>query len=351
MTVPVAFAAGSGRLLPIADGQAAAAWPQPLLLPTIVRQSGTPAETFGPTAYTALAATVARTPDERTPDERISAAAAQDPAVLNTASDIIDDVYAFTRYWANYVSLELGPWLINWIPFGYLISDQILIWYPNFVLPVVDSFVYDFLDPVVNDPLNLAVWAEGISTIVDTAVTGVRNGITAEIQYILDFGWFPFPLPPLPSFPLPATSLAGEEAAEAAVERATVDSDASAAESDVASPADDVRSDDGSATPADGLTHEESPGSADDADETDETAPDPVDDVSGDVVDGTVVDEGDEGYEGDADVVEEAVEADVTTDADTGADAAADGDHVEPASGDAPADSDGGTAASGSETD
>lgn len=350
MTVPVSFAAGSGRLLPIADGQAAAAWPQPLLLPTIARQSGTPAETFGPTAYTALAATVARTPDERTPDERISAAAAQDPAVLNTASDIIDDVYAFTRYWANYVSLELGPWLINWIPFGYLISDQILIWYPNFVLPVVDSFVYDFLDPVVNDPLNLAVWAEGISTIVDTAVTGVRNGITAEIQYILDFGWFPFPLPPLPSFPLPAASLAGEEPAEAAVQRATVDSDASAAESDMASAAAVVEPDDESATQADGLTHEQSPGSADDADET---APDAADDASDgtdgtDGTDETVVDEGDEG---DADVVEEAVEDDDTTDAGTGADAAADGDHAEPASGDAPADSDSSAATSGSETD
>ena len=147
----------------------------------------------------------------------------EDPAVLNAASDIINDVYAVTRYWANYVSLELGPWLINWVPFGYLISDQIYIWYPDFVLPVVDSFVYDFLDPVVNNPLDLGVWVTGIGDIINTAVTGVYNGIVSEIQYVLDFGWFPIPLPPLPDFPLPfaadsteaAVTLAASEAAPA----------------------------------------------------------------------------------------------------------------------------------------
>ncbi|ANI40740.1 hypothetical protein [Mycolicibacterium vaccae] len=141
------------------------------------------------------------------------------PVALNAASDLIDRVYSISRYWANYVSLDLGPWLINWIPFGYLISDQILIWYPNFVLPVVDSFVYDFLDPVVNDPLNLNVWLDGLGDIVNTALTGVYNGIVSEVRYVLDFGWFPIPLPPLPSFPLPSASVsaAGVEALSSSV--------------------------------------------------------------------------------------------------------------------------------------
>ncbi len=137
------------------------------------------------------------------PGDPAAALAIEDPAPLNAASDLIDGVYSFTRYWANYVSLELGPWLINWIPFGYLISDQIYIWYPDFVLPVVDSFVYDFLDPVVNNPLDLGVWIDGIGDIINTAVTGVYNGIVSEIDYVLSFGWFPIPLPPLPDFPLP----------------------------------------------------------------------------------------------------------------------------------------------------
>ncbi|QZT55040.1 hypothetical protein [Mycolicibacterium austroafricanum] len=160
--------------------------------------------------------------------------ALDEPVVQNAASDLIDTVYSISRYWANYVSLDLGPWLINWIPFGYLISDQIYIWYPDFVLPVVDSFVYDFLDPVVNDPLNLNVWLDGIGDIINTALTGVFNGVVGEIQYALSFDWFPIPLPPLPPFPpLPifdaagATStevtLASSETDEAAVE--TTDTD------------------------------------------------------------------------------------------------------------------------------
>ncbi|QZY44411.1 MULTISPECIES: hypothetical protein [Mycolicibacterium] len=160
--------------------------------------------------------------------------ALDEPVVQNAASDLIDTVYSISRYWANYVSLDLGPWLINWIPFGYLISDQIYIWYPDFVLPVVDSFVYDFLDPVVNDPLNLNVWLDGIGDIINTALTGVYNGVVGEIQYALSFDWFPIPLPPLPPFPpLPifdaagATStevtLASSETDEAAVE--TTDTD------------------------------------------------------------------------------------------------------------------------------
>ena len=179
-----------------------------------------------------------------------------DPVVLNAASDIINDVYAVTRYWANYVSLELGPWLINWVPFGYLISDQIYIWYPDFVLPVVDSFVYDFLDPVVNNPLDLGVWVTGIGDIINTAVTGVYNGIVSEIQYVLDFGWFPIPLPPLPDFPLPfaadsteaAVTLAASEAdpaTEAAADTqatettpATETTDAAGATEDTGAPAD-----------------------------------------------------------------------------------------------------------------
>ncbi|MDW5614546.1 hypothetical protein [Mycolicibacterium sp. D5.8-2] len=175
--------------------------------------------------------------------------ALDEPVVQNAASDLIDTVYSISRYWANYVSLDLGPWLINWIPFGYLISDQIYIWYPDFVLPVVDSFVYDFLDPVVNDPLNLNVWLDGIGDIINTALTGVYNGVVGEIQYALSFDWFPIPLPPLPPFPpLPifdaagATStevtLASSETDEAAVE--TTDTDTDGTDAATGNPVDDA---------------------------------------------------------------------------------------------------------------
>ncbi|MGB3353771.1 MAG: hypothetical protein WBB00_13480 [Mycobacterium sp.] len=176
---------------------------------------------------------------EQSPQGRAAITTLEEPVALNAASDLIDGVYSFTRYWANYVSLELGPWLINWIPFGYLISDQIYIWYPNFVLPTVDSFVYDFLDPVVNNPLNLAVWLDGIGDIINTAVTGVVDGIVAEIDYVLDFGWFPFPLPPLPDLPLLGPASDSTTAAAALVSSETTEASVTD-ESPVGAPAEEA---------------------------------------------------------------------------------------------------------------
>ncbi len=148
----------------------------------------------------------------------VGAAAAVQP--YNTASNVINAVYGVSRYWANYVSLELGPWLIGWIPFGYLINDQIYIWYPTFVLPVVDSFVYDFLDPVVNDPLNPTVWANGLSAIANTAWNGVVSGVGQEIDYLLSLRWLPFPIPPLPPLPFAA---AQQQTATLAADLATTE--------------------------------------------------------------------------------------------------------------------------------
>ncbi len=146
---------------------------------------------------------------------------AVDVEPMNAASNIIDAVYSVSRFWANYMSLDLGPWLINWIPFGYLISDQIYIWYPTFVLPVVDSFVYQFLDPVVNNPLDLETWWNGLVAIADTAINGVVSGISQEIDYLFSLSWLPFPLPPLPWNALAAVA-AADTAGEAELRMALV---------------------------------------------------------------------------------------------------------------------------------
>lgn len=149
--------------------------------------------------------------------------AVDDPIANNEASDLIDRIYSISSYWSNYLAMELVPWLINWVPFGYLISDQIYIWYPNVVQPTVASFVYDFLDPVVNDPTNPAVWTDGIAAVTSTAANGIANGIADEVNYIVTFGWFPIPLPPLPNLPLPGLPSASSSAsASTAVSTVTV---------------------------------------------------------------------------------------------------------------------------------
>ncbi|GJF18491.1 hypothetical protein NGTWS1803_37750 [Mycolicibacterium cyprinidarum] len=166
-------------------------------------------------------------------DDVAGQAEAAEPAPLNAASDIIDGVYSVSRYWANYVSLELGPWLINWIPFGYLISDQIYIWYPDFVLPTVDSFVYDFLDPVVNNPLDLGVWFDGIGDVISTAANGIVTGIGSEINYLVTFGWFPIPLPPLPNFPLPGLGSASAAAPSGAASLTSTEAEKTVADKSI----------------------------------------------------------------------------------------------------------------------
>ncbi|MBI3217102.1 MAG: hypothetical protein HYZ38_25075 [Mycobacterium sp.] len=165
------------------------------------------------------------------------------PIALNTASNVIDAVYAVSRYWANYAALELGPWLLGWVPLGYLISDQIYIWYPTVVLPVVDSFVYQFLDPIVNDPLNPAVWGAGLTAMFNTAVSGIGSAINQEIQYILSLQWLPFPIPPLPGALSTVQASATAETDTALLDAKTVDPAAPVTDTAVATTEDDTATD------------------------------------------------------------------------------------------------------------
>lgn len=140
----------------------------------------------------------------------------------NAASDAIDTVYNWVLYWGNYLALDLGPYLLGWIPFGYLISDQIYIWYPNFTIPVANSFVYDFLDPVVNDFWNPTVWRDGLTAIAQTTASSLGVVGAQEVAYFWSLQWFPFPLPPLPPLPFAALKVpAAAAGAEAAVAQKT----------------------------------------------------------------------------------------------------------------------------------
>ncbi|SBS76520.1 conserved exported hypothetical protein [uncultured Mycobacterium sp.] len=134
----------------------------------------------------------------------------------NNVSNAIDAAYGVIMYWSNYLALELGPYLLGWIPFGYLISDQIYIWYPNFTVPVADAFVYNFLDPVVNDFWNPTVWRDGLTAIANATRVGLGTVVQQEIAYAWSLAWFPFPLPPLPPLPFAATKVAAAAASTAA---------------------------------------------------------------------------------------------------------------------------------------
>lgn len=118
----------------------------------------------------------------------------------NAASDFVTSAYQFIQYWVDY-GVELAGWVLGWIPGGYLIGDQINIFYDNLVRPVADTVVYNLINPVLNAPLNLGVWVNGIVDVGWSVVAGAINTGIAEANYFL--GWILPPLPPLPLPPLP----------------------------------------------------------------------------------------------------------------------------------------------------
>jgi hypothetical protein len=130
------------------------------------------------------------------------AAAVGGPTTLNAASNTVDAVYQSILYWTDYFALDLAPYVLGWIPIvGGLITNQIYAIYPP-VIDFTDSVVYDLIDPVLNDPLNLAVWANGISAVAYTAGASVINVGINEVNVVINYvlGWLP-PLPPIPPIP------------------------------------------------------------------------------------------------------------------------------------------------------
>ena len=121
------------------------------------------------------------------------------PAPLNAASNSIASAYEWLKGWVSY-GVDLAQYALQFIPYGYLIGNQIGIVYDTLVLPISDSVVYGLIIPVVNDPLNLASYVNGAVAVGSTTVNAFINFGIAEFNYF--FGWL---IPPLPPLPLAAT--------------------------------------------------------------------------------------------------------------------------------------------------
>jgi hypothetical protein len=126
------------------------------------------------------------------------------PAPLNAASNSITSAYEWLKGWVSY-GVDLAQYALQFIPYGYLIGNQIGIVYDTLVLPISDSVVYGLIIPVVNDPLNLASYVNGAVAVGSTTVNSFINFGIAEFNYF--FGWLIPPLPPLPLAATEATTL------------------------------------------------------------------------------------------------------------------------------------------------
>ncbi|TFV55505.1 hypothetical protein E4P42_22525 [Mycobacterium sp. PS03-16] len=132
---------------------------------------------------------------------------ASGPSTQNALSNAIIQAWDFAVPWIDY-GVELADYVLGFIPFGYAISDQITIFYDS-LFPIADTFVRDLVAPVVDQPLNLAVWVEGISDLVVTTVESVINLGINEFNYF--FGWL---IPPLPPIGLQTAALVSEDPVE-----------------------------------------------------------------------------------------------------------------------------------------
>ncbi|WP_454791457.1 hypothetical protein [Mycolicibacterium lutetiense] len=128
------------------------------------------------------------------------AAATGDVSVQNAASDWLTSTYQGIQSWVDWgvdYASDIAYWLGGWgVPFAGAIGAQIDMFYFDLIRPIADGYFYNWLVPVVNDPLNLGVWWNGFVKTVGYAIgAGINFGI-AEFNYF--FGWILPPLPPLP---------------------------------------------------------------------------------------------------------------------------------------------------------
>jgi hypothetical protein len=116
-------------------------------------------------------------------------------APQNAASDFIVNAWNAVLPWIDY-GVNLTDYVLGFIPCGYLIGDQVSIVYYSLVRPVANSFVVDLVAPVVNDPLNIFSYTNGLIALGSVTATSLINLGIDEFNYF--FGWLIPPLPPLP---------------------------------------------------------------------------------------------------------------------------------------------------------
>lgn len=148
------------------------------------------------------------------PDADVPAALAV-AAPLNAASDWFTAGYEWLQGWVDY-GVNLADYVLQFVPYGYLLGDQISLVYYTTVVPIADSVVYGLIDPVLNDPLNLATWVNGFAAVATTTVASLINLGIAEFNYF--FGWLIPPIPPIGPLAAPE-ALAVPEAEFAPAER------------------------------------------------------------------------------------------------------------------------------------
>jgi hypothetical protein len=112
------------------------------------------------------------------------AAAVTDPFALNAASDVIVNAWNAVLLWIDY-GVDLTDFVLGFIPGISVIGNQISIVYYSLVRPVANSFVVDLVAPVVNDPVNINSYVNGLATLGSVTVNSLINLGDQRVQLLL----------------------------------------------------------------------------------------------------------------------------------------------------------------------
>ena len=113
------------------------------------------------------------------------------PAPQNAAGDGVVNVWYTALPWIDYgVNVVDGG--LGWIPGIAIVGDQVGIVYYSLIRPVADSFVVDLVAPVLNAPLNINSYVNGLVTLGTVTVDSLVNLGVNEFNYF--FGWLTPPV-------------------------------------------------------------------------------------------------------------------------------------------------------------
>jgi hypothetical protein len=88
-----------------------------------------------------------------------------------------------------------APGPADWVPFEPLVNAQLGLFYHGLFKPISDAVVHDFLDPVLENPLNVAVWLRGAVSALGTTLVTAINFAIAQFNYF--FGGLVPPVAPI----------------------------------------------------------------------------------------------------------------------------------------------------------
>lgn len=116
-------------------------------------------------------------------------ALAPEVGVQNVASDLVNAVYTPISNTITY-GVDVFQSVVAPIPLVNIAGDQASILWNVLADPIADSVVYDLIDPVLNQPLNINSYLNGAYDVGATTVNSLINTGFAEVNYLL--GSLPF---------------------------------------------------------------------------------------------------------------------------------------------------------------